>query len=72
MKGEIRNLKTGEYWSNDDSCFLRIKKTDCGVSVELVDQDADIFYEFVIDEGKTKKFDFGDPIHRKGRKNGSS
>ena len=73
MKGEIRGLKSGDYWSSDESCLLRVKKTDDGVSIELLDEDADIFYAFILEKGVTKNFEFGDPNSpKKGKENGTS
>lgn len=59
MKDEIRDLKAGTYTSEDGSAFLRVRKTDDGVIVELVDEDADMFYEFTINEHKKTKFTWG-------------
>ena len=59
MKGEIRGLKTGSYWSEDDTALLRIRRVDDGVTVEIADLDADIFYEFVVDEEGIVTFTWG-------------
>jgi len=58
MKGEIRGLKVGRYWSHDDSTILIVRNSDDGVIVEVADFDADIFYAFVIDDDETT-FAFG-------------
>lgn len=59
MTGEIRGLKTGVYWSKDESCFIRISRNDTGVSIEIVDWDADIFYAFSVNEKQEMKFEWG-------------
>ncbi|MGZ8887733.1 MAG: hypothetical protein ACXW1A_05660 [Nitrososphaeraceae archaeon] len=61
MKKEIRDLQSGDYWSPDESCLLRIKKTDDGVSLEVLDKDSDIYYAFTVENGQTKKFEVGNP-----------
>jgi len=59
MKSEIQGLLAGKYCSPDGSAFLRVRKTDKGVIVEVVDEDADIFYAFTVDEKKKTEFEFG-------------
>lgn len=61
MKNEIRGLQAGEFVSDDESCRLIIRRTDNGVVIELLDEDADIFYAFTVDKTETVKFECGDP-----------
>lgn len=58
MKGEIRELKAGNYYSKDGTLLLKINKSDNGVIVEIADFEADIFYAANID-GKEVRFEFG-------------
>lgn len=58
MKGEIRGLKAGEYLSKDGTLLLRVRKMDSGVTIEIADFDADIFYAANVD-GKEVKFEWG-------------
>lgn len=59
MQGEIRGLKSGTFESADESTFVRVRKTDQGVIIELVDRDADIFYAFTINEKQETTFEWG-------------
>lgn len=73
MKGEIRGLKAGEYLSKDGTLLLRLKKTDNGVTIEIADFDADIFYAANVDD-KEVKFEWGNvtpgSLTDKGMQNG--
>lgn len=64
MKGEVRGLKSGTYFSKDDSCLFKVSKNDLGVKLEMADLDADIFYEFVIDEEGKVNFNWGQVNNR--------
>lgn len=59
MNKEVRGLKAGTYESPDGSAFLRVRRTDQGVIIEVVDQDADIFYAFTVDEKQETTFEWG-------------
>ena len=59
MRGEVRNLTTGSYLAEDESAMLRVSVKDNGVVIEVADFDADIFYEFVVDEKGDATFDYG-------------
>jgi len=59
MKGEIRGMKAGKFWSEDDSSFITIKKNDYGVMIEIADLEADVFYEFTVDEEGKTNFTWG-------------
>jgi hypothetical protein len=59
MKREISGLRSGTYESKDESVFLRVRKTDEGVIIEVVDRDADIFYAFTITEKQEHGFEWG-------------
>lgn len=50
MNKEIRGLKAGSYYSQDGTALLRVTRKDQGVIIEIADFDADIFYEFVVDD----------------------
>ncbi len=58
MKSEIRDLQAGHYLSSDGSLLLVLKKTDNGVSIEIADYDADIFYAANVND-KNCKFEVG-------------
>lgn len=60
MKSEIRDLKAGRHWSKDGTAFLQVRKTDKGVCIEIVDQDADLFYAFTIDGLEQVEFECGE------------
>lgn len=59
MKSEIRGLKVGEFYSEDDSLLLRLSRRDNGVVIEIADMDADIFYTVTVDENGITNFDWG-------------
>lgn len=58
MEKEIRGLQAGDYCV-DDSVFLRVRRTDEGVIMEIVDREADVFYAFTVNENQETKFEFG-------------
>tara|TARA_B100000614_G_scaffold262909_1_gene300922 strand:+ start:424006 stop:424203 length:198 start_codon:yes stop_codon:yes gene_type:complete len=59
MRGEIQGLKAGTYYSEDESALVRVSMHDDGVIIEVADFDADIFYEFVVNEKGETKFNYG-------------
>lgn len=59
MKNEVRGLQAGDYWSKDETLLLRVRRTDSGVSIEIADMDADIYYGVNVDENRKTKFEWG-------------
>jgi len=59
MKSEIRGLKAGSYYSEDETLLLRVTKSDNGVLIEIADMDADIFYAVTVNEKSKTKFEWG-------------
>ena len=59
MLSELRGLKAGEYYSKDKTLLLKVTRSDNGVSLEIADFDADIFYAVTVDENNKTKFEWG-------------
>jgi len=75
MKKEIRDIKAGMYWSDDDTLVFKITKNDSGVLFEIGDIDADIFYAVRINEKGKANFEWGNitpPINERGNKDAAN
>ena len=59
-KGEIRGLKSGIYYADKEKTRLIVNRSDDEISIDLVDDEAGIFYHFGLSD-KNVKFEFGDP-----------
>ena len=71
MKNEIRGLKSGVYFSSDQSMICKICKTDYGNHIEIADFDGNLFYAVCINEKDEVQFECGnieDQMHEDMRK----
>lgn len=67
-KGEIRGLKSAEYWTEEKDCVLSIHMTDRGIHIINADFDTDWAYHWIISpDGKVELFEVESAIMMDGR-----